>query len=41
MFQDTGPTPTIINLASNLNVSGVGGATNPPAACASCRGRLP
>jgi hypothetical protein len=28
MFQDTGATPTVINLASNLNVSGVGGSTN-------------
>jgi hypothetical protein len=28
MFQDTGATPTVINLASNLNVSGTGGSTN-------------
>jgi hypothetical protein len=28
MFQDTGATPTVINLASNINVSGVGGHTN-------------
>ncbi len=28
MFQDTGMTPTVINLASNLNVSGAGGMTN-------------
>jgi hypothetical protein len=28
MFQDTGATPTVINLASNLIVSGVGGSTN-------------
>ncbi len=28
MFQDSGPTPTVINLASNINVTGVGGMTN-------------
>ena len=28
MFQDNGPGSTIINLASNLNVAGVGGMTN-------------
>ncbi|HEX4121461.1 MAG TPA: immunoglobulin domain-containing protein [Verrucomicrobiae bacterium] len=28
MFQDTGATATVINLASNVNVSGVGGMTN-------------
>jgi hypothetical protein len=28
MFQDTGAIPIVINLASNLNVSGVGGSTN-------------